>query len=678
MNYWLRRVIFEDIWEQQTAELISLCKRADIDGVLLMEQSHMMLMSPYPLEKHRRMAAVYRKIGERIREQGIRFGINIASIVGHTDMDVPEAYRMEFQKFVGSNLKEANACYCILDEKWQAYAAEVCRLYAASNPEYLFIDDDFRSLNHGSTLGCFCPIHAENTAEKVKEAMKTQTFGAEEGISGKTYEESSLTAADILKALQEDSPYARLVRRSWMEANREGQRKAARRIREAVKKENPQVMIGLMSSDEMRHSLQGRKIEELLREFAGEHQEMLYRPTGAIYGDALHRAVFEGHQRMALTMGEIKGRLHTVSELELFPHSRFGCSRRFSEIMLQTQILAGADDITLNLYDYLGNPLKREPVWEEMLSEKKELLKKLAELRKGKRLKGFGLPYRQEEARFKTWNGSDAAMLYADRTLDILLPAMGIPVQFTEGTANAVTGEAVWCYSDEELKRFLSKGFLTDAKGAEILWQRGFGEYLGCYVKKAEKAIPALEKILPGIYAGEFAGDFLPCRWNLFAPEKRYVLEPFTGAEVLTQLLDLEKCPVTLDSTENPGKFQCAAGAVLYRNSLGGSCAVFALAPKPDTWNFRARAWLAGRVIEALSGDELPLLIPDRPNLGPIYYEDEESQKGLLAVINGSLDSYDYKITDAKINLVKRLNGSGEPGRIEGMSMEIWETERKQ
>ena len=53
-------------------------------------------------------------------------------------------------------------------------------------------------------------------------------------------------------------------------------------------------------------------------------------------------------------MGEIHTPFLTYSELELFPHSRYNCSRRFSEIMLRTQILAGADDITLNLYDYLG------------------------------------------------------------------------------------------------------------------------------------------------------------------------------------------------------------------------------------------------------------------------------------------------------------------------------------
>ena len=56
--------------------------------------------------------------------------------------------------------------------------------------------------------------------------------------------------------------------------------------------EDPSVSIGLMSSDELRHSLQGRPIGRLLGVFAGEGRVALYRPTGAIYGDAMHKAVF--------------------------------------------------------------------------------------------------------------------------------------------------------------------------------------------------------------------------------------------------------------------------------------------------------------------------------------------------------------------------------------------------
>lgn len=644
MKYWLRKVIFEDRWQEQLEELLLLCKRARIDGVLLMEESHLLLMAPYPLEKHRRMAAIYAEMGKRLEKEGIRFGVNIASLVGHTDMDVPEEYRLHFQKWVGDDGKQAHACYCILDEKWQDYAAEVCRLYAAAGPECLFVDDDFRSLNHGRLLGCFCPVHVRKTAERLGRQIK---------------------AEDIKNALQEKGEEARKIRTAWMEANYAGQEEAAQKIEETVHRENPSVMIGLMSSDELRHSLQGRPIGGLLSVFAGKGRKALYRPTGAIYGDAIHQAVFEGHQRMALTMHEVQVPFLTFSELELFPHTRYSCSRRFSEIMLRTQILAGADDITLNLYDYLGNPVEREPGWEKMLVDNREALERLQKLRRGKVMKGVGLPYRVTESGYRTMKKGAVPGLYPDRNLDLLFPAMGFPVQFDEGEANALIGEAVCCYTDEDLIRMLSKGFLTDAAGAAILEQRGFTKYIGCRVCLAGGQIPAAERIMAASGTEGFIGDLIPTRWNLFPREERFLLEPESGAEVLTELLDLERRRI-------------GAGVVLFQNSLGGTVAVFAVKPIWDTWAFRARAGLIRSVLMKLSASALPLVIPDCPDLGPIYYEDENTGEGILAVLNGSLDACHFQVESDQIRLTEQVEAgrSGEPCYLEGLDMEIWKTER--
>lgn len=87
MSYLLRRVIFEDRWESQLYELIDFHKASGVCEVLFMEQSHQMLMVPYPLEKHRRMAEIFAKMASVLRDNGIEVGVNIASIVGHSDAD---------------------------------------------------------------------------------------------------------------------------------------------------------------------------------------------------------------------------------------------------------------------------------------------------------------------------------------------------------------------------------------------------------------------------------------------------------------------------------------------------------------------------------------------------------------------------------------------------------------
>ena len=140
MSYALRVVIHEEQWEKQLEDIVWICHTANIEEVYLKEQCHQILMSPYPLEKHKRMADIYKKIAERLEREGILFSINIATIVGHIDCKLEDKDTLPFEKFVGEDLRTSNSVYCILDEKWQKYACEVVALYAETHP----------------CQGCFC------------------------------------------------------------------------------------------------------------------------------------------------------------------------------------------------------------------------------------------------------------------------------------------------------------------------------------------------------------------------------------------------------------------------------------------------------------------------------------------------------------------------------------------
>ena len=64
MEYILRVAVHEDAWRRQLGELLELCARTPIREVMLMEESHQLLTSPFPREKHERMAAVYARMAE--------------------------------------------------------------------------------------------------------------------------------------------------------------------------------------------------------------------------------------------------------------------------------------------------------------------------------------------------------------------------------------------------------------------------------------------------------------------------------------------------------------------------------------------------------------------------------------------------------------------------------------
>ncbi|NJD04516.1 MAG: hypothetical protein FIA99_18420 [Ruminiclostridium sp.] len=281
MGYMLKVVVFEDRWQKNMVEIIDLCKKADIKEIFIMEQYHEILLTPYTVDKHRAMADICRKMAEEFRNEGIVFNVNIGTIVGHVGSEIQEDMVLPFQKFVGDNLCETNACYCILDEGWQDYAAEVCSLYAVSKPDKIFIDDDFRSLNHTAMFGCFCPIHVAETSK---------VCGME------------LTAESLLKHVCGGSGSDMKVKEAWMKVNFEGQLAAARKMRIATEKVSPLTRIGLMNSGENAHSVQGRDMDRLLREFSGDGRKPLSRPAGGGYRDAIHGEMFGLHQTMALSV----------------------------------------------------------------------------------------------------------------------------------------------------------------------------------------------------------------------------------------------------------------------------------------------------------------------------------------------------------------------------------------
>ena len=181
----------------------------------------------------------------------------------------------------------------------------------------------------------------------------------------------------------------------------------------------------------------------------------------------------------------------------------------------------------------------------------------------------------------------------------------------------------------------------------------------------AQEKIPAAEEILS--LAGEFTGDLIPTRWNRFSRRNAFSWSLKRGGGD-HPLLDLENRRI-------------GAGTVLFHNSLGGRVAVSAVRPVWDAWAYRPKACLVRSILLWLAPSALPLFIPDCPDLGPIYYENDETGEGLLAVLNGSLDGYRYRVESEQVRLIKRAElekpeESGESFRLEGLDMEIWETRR--
>ena len=609
MSYALRVVIHEEQWKRQLEDIIWICHTADIEEVYLKEQCHQILMSPYPLEKHERMAEIYKKMADRLEKEGIFFSINIATIVGHIDCKLEENDILPFEKFVGDGMKKSDSIYCILDEKWQEYACKVLTLYAESHPKCLWIDDDFRSLNHSSKYGCFCPLHAKAVSERIGQ---------------------ELTGEEIRNIITKDTDFGKRVRKVWMQVNYEGQKRAAACMEHAVHLVDPEIRVGLMNSGETAHALQGRDMNELIHVFAGKNRP-LSRPLGGAYKDCLHQELIDIHQGMALSLAQLTDDVEIVSEVENWPHTRYTKSLKITELQMKLHALAGADKISMNIFDFMGTPYRQEIKMVQLIHDNKQQLCDIQRYRKNKQLEGIGLlwyPGQVEKLPEKTGTMDDLMIV---RHFDTLFPMLGIPTCFKESQVNFLSGVNAKCCGKEKLAELLKKGLILDAESARYLCELGLGEYIGCTDTGKNLACPSAEILLGKTYHGEFADNLLPTDWVRleYAGEKIPLFHYAPQCKVLSKYVDKEKKYI-------------GDGIALFENNLGGRICI--IPSYIGAWQFayRSRSWQMKEIVSWLYRGEAPVLLEDSTNVVPFYYENDT--EGLLALLNSGLDVQKTKV----------------------------------
>ena len=602
MEYILRVAVHEDAWQRQLQELAALCARTPIREVMLMEQSHQILTCPFPQEKHERMAAIYARMVPALAAAGVRCSVNLITCAGHSDNQAPPRLLLPFQRFVGEDLTPAHAVYCIADEAWVEHTARVCALYAACRPARLLLDDDFRSLNHTARFGCFCPLHARLVSRRLG------------------YPVTPRRLRSAACGLGED---AAAVKAAWMQVNFAAQLRAAKAVEQAVHAVSPHTQVGLMNSGEPAHAVQGRDMDALLRAFSGGGQ-CLSRPLGGAYSDTLHTGITEMLTGISLSMAAVHSSTFWVSEVENYPHTPYTKSAAVTRLQMQLHALAGADGLTLNLYDYLATPLALQPECEQLLCEAAPAVDAVQRLRRGKTMRGVGLPWHKNAALHLQNRSHTPDGMLPRRPLDAVLPLLGVPVQFTPAATNILLGDDVLCYGRAALEGFLRGGLLVDNLAAEHLCAMGFAPLLGC-LPTGRIDGPCVEQILCPDYAGAWSGTLLCTDWEAVRREGGWItrFSPAAGARELCCLLDEEK-------------HYLAPALTLFHNALGGVVCVLAAPVRALGWLCSGRAALMRGLLRRMPGCASLPFAEGGANIAPFYYQGR--QGGLLALVNCGLD----------------------------------------
>jgi hypothetical protein len=85
----------------------------------------------------------------QLKQAGYKAGINVLWTLGHSNVPGIRNANVRFQPMVGHDGSVSDACACPNDPAYRDYLRQKYRAAALAKPEFIWVDDDFRSSHHG-------------------------------------------------------------------------------------------------------------------------------------------------------------------------------------------------------------------------------------------------------------------------------------------------------------------------------------------------------------------------------------------------------------------------------------------------------------------------------------------------------------------------------------------------
>ncbi len=444
--------------QKETAALLRLVDEAKIDDVCVFANVEELNTGHMTYDEQEVWLRLMRNLSQRLKEKGVTLSVNQWHSVMHADLGKALPAHQLFRPMVDPWGHAAKLCVCPLCAEWQRYIGGLYARYAALNASILWVEDDFRLHNHAPLVwgGCFCEEHMRLYSEKAGKSLNREEF-----------------VAGVLKP-GAPHPY----RKIWLDTARDTMLSAARAIAHAVRKVNPQVKIGLMSSVPQIHSAEGRDWPALLHTLAAGQNPVC-------------RVHLPAYQEMA--PGQYLTRFHLVSmlcaaflpkgteiypELENYPYSLLSKSRKFTRFQLLSALSMNLKGMTLDLYDLNGNGIVEADGYEAMLRETKPFLNRmlLSGAFSGKRLGVRVLVSPNSSYTLHTEKGQCMEELYPqDAFFGGLFPALGISFAYETdpdivNETVALSGQVLRNFSKEQIENlFRHNRVLLNGDAAETL-----------------------------------------------------------------------------------------------------------------------------------------------------------------------------------------------------------------
>lgn len=512
----------------------------------------------------------------------------------------------EFKPAVSPAGEVSKACASFADSKWREYIYKLYGRFATLGFRVIWVEDDFRYHNCN-------PL--------------TWGMGFEPEVISRFVQKTgnNTSMEEVVKnILKPGKPHP--WRKKWLETWQEIQLEVAKGIAEAVAVNTPvKTRIGLMSSDPSAHSIEGRDWQKLFKAF-NINGQVTHRPHYAGYSETLGK-----NKAYSIMMLDVQKNFRPVfcevaPEVENFPFTKWTKSDSLTWTEMALCMFYGSDALLLDLFPFSGNPADKEPQIGELLDKSRPGLEWICgKFSKDLQTCGVGIPWQEDaQVHVHTIKGKSLNELNATSfTPGNLLLSYGVPVSANPQQVNAVFGTLAWAFNEKEILEMLSRGLLLDGISADILCQRGFGQYVGVDFKgwvNRENSKYALERINSG-ETGIHEGLY----FNVNIINCISVLEPCDNAQEWTTII-------------TPEKERIGAGIIAYKNRLNGHVITYAVPNPANIPGSYQRQIITQKIVDFLSGSRfMSPLITGGPYLLPIHFTGKN--KNFAVILNGSPDA---------------------------------------
>ena len=481
IGYW--RYHDEEVFTEHL-EFIKKNMDAFDELTIFTEFSHYGYWSPEHMTQN---VAILKDRLRRYREIGVqRIGINVICTLGHLDegYDVLPKGELQYQM---SQLGEVSlGCLCPSNEAFLKYIADRYAAYATLDVDYIWMDDDIRTMKHGAAKDyCYCP----NCMRLFNERMN-----------------GNYTPVELWESLQNGDTQ---VVENWEAIQNEIMLKLFGTIRKAIKGVNPKIEIGYMTNH---NNARAHWIEE--------SGATMCRPGAGFYDDTKPIEVFEKSLDIQMEVVRYPERIDNIQyEYEAFNYQTLQRSVHISELETSLSLMSGCTGVLYN-NDVFHD---RQDIM-DMLQGSKYKWKTLAEVNRGCR------------------NGG---VFFKDRDVALLLNEMSIPVtaSFDHASVSVVLGKSFEKLSDAEIERILTKNLFTDGHGIQVLTERGFGNHLGAKVKNVYRSSMG-EKFSRHEMNGEYKDYYRDAYMTFWYESDAYSFDLDANAQVISNLTTITREPV--------------------------------------------------------------------------------------------------------------------------------------